>query len=480
MSTADLRSTERDWNQLRRQFASSFRPAGAETGTIGLVSRCSANGEDELLLARMLWPQKGDLKVATNRSLVFDPSYIRRAHLEMRKERLAGLAVFHTHPLSDSTVGFSPYDNAQEPQLFANLLEIEPKTILVSVVAGKNSLCGRLWSGARTVIPLRKLTVIGDSWTEHPLDGRPSPLPPPPAALFDRGLPLTGAGALARLSRMKVAVVGVSGTGSITCELLARAGCRSIMAIDDDVAKDVNLGRVLYMTDADVAAKTPKVEILRRGIEGLGLRCSVEALKGNVLDDRVLRRLREADLIFGCVDAAYPRLLMGKFAFQYLRPYIDVGSEIGGDDAGIAALMARTSYVAPGRYCLQCSGVITSRQLHLESLTWEERKRVIAQGYSDDLIIDKPAVMDLNMRSASFGMMVLRHLLQPFLVTPLPVTISENLVTYTMLAIKSARVANPKCPTCRLNKHLGYGDCGPTIGLDEATLAVIADRRDGE
>ena len=50
-----------------------------------------------------------------------------------------------------------------------------------------------------------------------------------------------------------------------------------------------------------------KVEVLKRGIEALGLGCEVVPVVGRVLDDTVLERLNEADLLFGCVDKDYPR-----------------------------------------------------------------------------------------------------------------------------------------------------------------------------
>jgi hypothetical protein len=221
-----------------------------------------------------------------------------------------------------------------------------------------------------------------------------------------------------------------------------------------------------------VDRKTPKVEVIRRGIEGLGLGCRVEAVVGNVLDREVLARLREADVLVGCVDRAFPRQMLCEFAYRYHRPYIDVGSEIGGDERGIVSVDARASYVAPGRHCMQCAGVVTARQLHFESLSSQERERVRAQGYSDDLVIDQPAVMDLNMRAAGLGMMLLRHLLQPFLLTPLPVMLLENLVTYSMRAVQVARAASATCPLCRANRRAGYGDCAPRLGL--ATEAVSA------
>ena len=97
-----------------------------------------------------------------------------------------------------------------------------------------------------------------------------------------------------------------------------------------------------------------------------------------------------------------------------------------------------------------------------------------AQGYSDDLVIDQPAVTDLNMRAASSGVMVLRHLLQPFLLTPLPVMLLENMVTYSLKAVQLARALNSKCPVCQANRRAGYGDCAPPLGLaDDALLAIV-------
>jgi hypothetical protein len=169
--------------------------------------------------------------------------------------------------------------------------------------------------------------------------------------------------------------------------------------------------------------------------------------------------------------------MLCEFAYRYQRPYIDVGSEIGGDEQGIVSVDARTSYISPGRPCLQCAGIVTPRQLHFESLCAGERERVRKLGYSDDLVIDQPAVMDLNMRAASFGMMVLRHLLQPFLLTPLPVMMLENMVTYSLRAIREARALDPTCPVCQANRRSGYGDCAPQLGLDKETVLSIMGRR---
>jgi hypothetical protein len=122
---------------------------------------------------------------------------------------------------------------------------------------------------------------------------------------------------------------------------------------------------------------------------------------------------------------------------------------------------------------------VNPRRLAFESLTGGERKRRIALGYSDDLLIKQPAVMDLNMRAASVGVMLLRHLLQPFLLKPLPVTIAENLVTYNMKAVASARARSEACDVCQSNPQAGFGDCGEPIGLTtEVASALLEEDHD--
>src|SRR5438034_5956644 len=56
-------------------------------------------------------------------------------------------------------------------------------------------------------------------------------------------------------------------------------------------------------------------------------------------------------------------------------------------------------------------------------LNWD---RVIQMGYSTGLRLHAPAVMDLNMRAASWAMLLLRHVLEQFLYCPLPHSIRES------------------------------------------------------
>lgn len=482
MPELDLRILESDWTLLRKHCAPSFRgKKDTETGAICLLGKRTVEGTlRELIVSQVIWPEPGEVIAAPGTALTFTSRYLRRAHIAVRKAGLAGLITFHTHPLAGSEVGFSWYDDEQDPLLIENLQELWPATLLSSVVLGANSQSGRLWLSPNQRSSFARLIVVGEGVQYLPLDGRKPKAVPKPSEIFDRATALTGSGALALLSGMIVAVVGASGTGSLVCELLARAGCRRILLIDHDIVKLVNLNRILHATTHDAEHRRHKVEVLKRGIEALGLGCDVVPVVGSILDNAVLERLNEADFIFGCVDKDYPRMLLCKYAYQHFLPYIDIGAEIGGDQEGIVSTDARVNYVAPSRWCLRCTGLITSRRLAFESLTGAERKRKIALGYSDDLLINQPAVMDLNMRAASAGVMMLRHLLQPFLRTPLPVTLAENLVTFNMKPVASPRSRNERCDICQKNPQAGFGDCGQQIGLASDVAAALLDDDDSE
>lgn len=477
MPELDLRMADADWRRLRSHCAPAFRGRrDTELGAIGLIAKRQVNGTlRELVVTKMLWPEDGDVISHPYTALTFSSRYMRRAHLMMREEKLAGVITFHTHPFSDTRVDFSEYDDAEDPLLEANLVDLHPSTWLSSVVLGRQSQKGRVWLSPADVVPLNNLISIGNHIDSLPLDGNGDHPRPEIAEIFDRGRALTGTGALAKLAGSTVVVVGASGTGCLICELLARAGCRRILLIDYDIVKIANLNRILYATREDAEKRRYKAHVIKRGIEALGLGCEVVPIIGSVLDRAVLAQLNEADVIFGCVDKDLPRMILCQYSYQHLVPYLDVGAEIGGDDEGIVSTDARTNYVAPGRWCLRCTGLVTARRLAFESLAATERQRQVALGYSDDLLLKQPAVMDLNMRAASSGVMILRHLLQPFLLEPLPVTLAENLVTYNMKPVEVARAKDAACDICQSNPHAGYSDCAPPLGFDTELANALID-----
>ena len=217
-----------------------------ERGALALLGRNNSARRPSFTIAEVLLPGQGEVR-QTDGGLVFDSRYLRRAHLRMRDRGLAAICTFHTHPLSDKTVGFSrTVDDVEDPKLIANLKEIEPKTGLVSVVLGRRSQSGRCWSSTSHFDRLSRLVIVGESIECLPLDGSSPAAPPPVEAIFDRAKVVTSGGALRAISEMIIAVVGVSGIGSLICELLVRAGARHLLLIDHDIVELLNLNRILH------------------------------------------------------------------------------------------------------------------------------------------------------------------------------------------------------------------------------------------
>jgi hypothetical protein len=251
--------------------------------------------------------------------------------------------------------------------------------------------------------------------------------------------------------------VGASGTGSLVAELLVRVGVGEIVIFEFDRIEDVNLNRVLHSRRCDAEAHADKALRLAEALNDLGLPSRVTVVRGGDIRRKdVALELRCCDVVFGCIDRDWPRLILCEAAYQYLIPYIDIGTEIGVAEERIQSLDSRVSYVAPGRACLVCSGIVSMERVRLESLSEEERDRVISMGYSEDIRLTAPAVMDLNMRAASYGMLVLRHLLQPFLDMPLPTHIKETLTNFSVKRIYREEIVT--CSICGADGRVGIGD----------------------
>lgn len=211
-------------------------------------------------------------------------------------------------------------------------------------------------------------------------------------------------------------------------ELLMRAGAGEFVLFEFDSADLTNVGRVLHLRTGDAAAGVNKALRMSEIVDESGLPTKVTVVPGgDIRDPNVADELRGCDLLIGCVDRDWPRLILSEVAYQYLIPLIDLGTEIGVSEGGeVQSLDARVSFVGPGRPCLFCSRVITRERIRVEGLNAEEHARVLAMGYSTDIHLSTPAVMDLNMRAASLAGLFIRHMYQPFLEAPPPTLRSRD------------------------------------------------------
>lgn len=204
-------------------------------------------------------------------------------------------------------------------------------------------------------------------------------------------------------------VIGVSGTGSIVAEELARQGFGRIILIDFDRVERKNLNRILNSTVGDAEAKRLKVEMFAEAISTYRDDAVVEPIGESIMSRDAVLAASTADVVFSCVDSSEGRQVADLIAQAHLIPLIDVGVTIptrrtadGG--TAVADAIGRVDYVQPGRSSLGSRGVWTPESLRAEYLARvapEAHADEMAEGYIKGAHAEAPGVIALNMRAAS-------------------------------------------------------------------------------
>jgi len=94
---------------------------------------------------------------------------------------------------------------------------------------------------------------------------------------FSRTERLLGSASLAALKKSRVAVFGIGGVGSYTCEALARAGVGRFWLVDDDVVCLTNLNRQLIALHSTIGQ--PKVEVMAARMRDINPAAEIETFK---------------------------------------------------------------------------------------------------------------------------------------------------------------------------------------------------------
>jgi hypothetical protein len=211
------------------------------------------------------------------------------------------------------------------------------------------------------------------------------------------------------LARLTACIFGVSGTGSIVTEQLARLGFGRLILIDFDTVEEKNMNRILNTTIEDAKTRLLKVKVFDRAItshRGAGVAVAINA---SILEREAVLAASQADVLFSCVDTHDARQMADLISSTFLQPLFDVGVTIptrstSDGRKAIADVCARVDYVRPGGPTLGDRGVYTQASLRAEYLRRsapEEYQDELAQGYIKGAMEEAPSVIALNMRAAA-------------------------------------------------------------------------------
>lgn len=160
-------------------------------------------------------------------------------------------------------------------------------------------MCGRTYDPRGTRTPIELIICAGDDlhlWW----DGENGA---PPVA-FTSGM-------TEWLGRLSACVIGVSGTGSVVAEQLARLGFGEIILVDFDKVEERNLNRILNSTVADAEAHALKVKMFARAIRRYRADCHVAPVPHSIATRDAVLAACGADIVFSCVDRAEGRASCG-------------------------------------------------------------------------------------------------------------------------------------------------------------------------
>lgn len=304
----------------------------------------------------------------------------------------------HSHP--GGLYAFSHTDDESDRILMPALRHGTERMAGSAIMIPDGAIRARLYTKDHTATAIDLVMAAGADihlwWSE----GAKAAGPPAPAMAFSSAM-------RAWLAQLSVCIIGVSGTGSIIAEQLARLGVAEIILIDFDRLEERNLNRILNSSLAEIGSY--KVEMFAGAIRRYRSDCDVIALPDSVWTHEAILAASEADFLFSCVDTAEGRHVADRLGAYFAMPLFDVGvaipTEAKADGSRrISEVYGRVDYVYPGGSSLMDRGVYDATLLEAEYLARaapHALSQKIADGYLSGMAEEAPGVITLNMRAAS-------------------------------------------------------------------------------
>nr|WP_062337378.1 ThiF family adenylyltransferase [Herbidospora sakaeratensis] len=362
-----LTLTHRQWTTLSEHLFSDDRGHGA----VILAGTAPGPRGPRLLGRELLLAKDGeDYVTGTSGHHALSADFVRDAAERAHREGLVYLSV-HNHDGRDR-VAFSKVDMASHELGYPALVQLTGQTV-GGLVFTPQAAAGDLWLSDGSRADLAEVNVL----TSNLLRLRPLPAAKSgshEAGRFDRPARLFGDAGQETLSRLRVAVVGLGGVGSIMVELLARLGVGHLVLIDGDIVDVTNLPRLVAAEQSDIGK--PKTELAIRNARRANPEIQLTIVNQRVEHPEAKTQLSFVDWIFLAADSPAARHVSTEIGSQYLIPITQMGVKIPirQDTGDIGQIHAVSRPLLPGEGCLWCRGFIDPTELAIDLLPEQERQ----------------------------------------------------------------------------------------------------------
>lgn len=276
-----------------------------------------ADGTVRLLAREIQFPSVEDYTRKGSFEAELKPELVARITKRARTQKCA-LVFVHSHP-GPSAPDFSAVDDAGEKHLAGFFAHRYPDVIHAALVVSDGGLRARRLGSDEEI----RVIAIG---VNRELLFDPLFHKQPVAEIYDRQVRAFGEAGQDAIARLRIAVVGLGGTGSVIAQELVHLGVKDFILVDPDTLEQSNLNRVANASAKDIGK--PKVKTAARYIKSVSKSANVQTIQGDVIQVKTARKLLNADLIFGCTDSHGSRAVLQQIAYQYMIPCIDMGVTI--------------------------------------------------------------------------------------------------------------------------------------------------------
>lgn len=400
--TYDLSISDLHYNQIRAHL---FPGDGKEAVAVAVCGRYKYRDKTRLLVKEIFLVPYSECSRRSAGLVEWNVPCVHTLLAKAAKESLS-ILYLHSHPTGYSS--FSTTDDTNDCGLydtFYGYVEDGPHASAIMLPDGR--IFGRvwIWGTEKRFEPFRCVKLVGDDvrfWFNDEKRSTEN------AGFSQRTVQTFGQGTFDLLQRLKIAVIGASGTGSPLIEQLYRIGVGTLVIIDPDRVEEKNLNRIVNATRNDALKKRYKTSVLKQAIRKAGLGTEVIDIHKNLYDDvDILRTIADCDFIFGCVDSIDGRHLLNQLASFYLIPYIDMGVRLESDGrGGIESIFFLVQYLKPFGSSFLTRRLYSSEELRAAGMLRsapEEYRRMRQIGYIADIPLDNPAVISFDMQTATFA-----------------------------------------------------------------------------
>ncbi|MCP1848111.1 MULTISPECIES: HesA/MoeB/ThiF family protein [unclassified Bradyrhizobium] len=376
-----------------------------------------------------------------------------------------GILKIHSHPSGYDA--FSDADDRSDVELFEAVARRLPGEHVSAVMLPDGRIFARMVNAAGLGKRMERVSVVGDDlvfWDSAPEAERQD---------FDlRHRQMFGDRTTNVLATLSVAVVGVSGTGSPTVEMLMRLGVGRIVLVEPDHVEAKNLNRIYGAKRGDADAKRNKAEMMRDHVLACGLGTVVEICPKRVDSPEAIALLSTCDIVIGCVDSVEGRDALNRIATFYSLPYFDLGVRLDADgEGGVASVSAAVHFLQPGGSSLRSRGVYTEADLYAEYLRrtdpsfYEDQVR---RGYVRGVRVDRPAVISINTAVSAAAVNELLARIHPYRTSH-----NREFAIQKLLFAHGRTTHRPDGePDPELAQHVGRGTCRPLLMLPRLDRAA--------